>query len=102
MANGPFPPPNTPYTLKQIVDRIVKNKDYAYAAYIHAQVCQARKDIAAGNNNSSAVITVNAHFQPDPRELSPMNFSPTQQTQLAAACTDPKTHLIAFAGDVGP
>jgi hypothetical protein len=100
MANNAFPDPTTPYSLSQIVQKILG--DHNYAKFIHAQVCQARKDIAGGNNNSSAVKTVNAHFLPTTQELSPMNFSSAQQNQLAGACTDPKTHLIAFAGDVGP
>ena len=54
MANFPNPP--QPYSLQQIILKILN--DCEYAQFIHEQVDQAR------HGNADAISTVDANFQP--------------------------------------
>jgi hypothetical protein len=86
-----FPNPPQPYSLQQITEKIVTDCDYAQ--FIHNQVSLAR----GGDANAKA--TVDANFQPQAAELDALGI-PAQDQPDYARCTDPKTHLIDFAGFV--
>jgi hypothetical protein len=92
MANNVFPNPPNPYSLREIVAKMLDDQTGKYAQFIHDQVSKAR----AGD--ATAKKTVDAHFNPTAAELTALNVSQTNQPQYAL-CTDPKTRLLP-AGDV--
>lgn len=89
MANNQYPDPSQPYSLEQITLRMLSDCDYAQ--FIHEQVTLAR------DGDSEAIRTVDANFQPPATELDALRIPEGDQAAYAR-CTDPKTHLIAFAG----
>jgi len=93
MANNVFPNPPRPYSLREIVGKMLDDQTGKYAAFVHDQVSKAR----AGN--LTAKKTVDAHFNPTAAELTALNVSQTDQPQYAL-CTDPKTRLLP--GDALP
>ena len=88
MANPDFPNPPQPYTLKQIVKKITTEQ--GYAEFIHKQVRKARQGDAV------AIAVVQAHFEPQTKELTDFALTDEQATALKR-CTDPRTHLLDFA-----
>lgn len=92
MPNNQFSDPPQPYSLQEITLRILS--DCNYAQFIHQQVDLARQ------GNADAIRTVDANFQPQAAELDALRI-PSGDQDAFARCTDPKTHLIAFAGYVG-
>ena len=88
MADPDFPNPPQPYTLKQIVKKITS--EHGYAEFIHKKVRKARQGDAA------AIAVVKAHFEPETKELTDFALTDEQATELKR-CTDPRTHLLAFA-----
>jgi hypothetical protein len=92
MANNVFPNPPKPYSMREIVAKMLDDQTGKYAKFIHDQVSKAR----AGD--ATAKKTVDAHFNPTPAELTALNVSQTNQPQYAL-CTDPKTRLLP-AGDL--
>ena len=92
MANNVYPAPPKPYSLREIVDKMLDDQTGKYAQFIHDQVSKAK----AGD--ATAKKTVDAHFNPTAAELTALNVSQTDQPQYAL-CTDPKTRLLP-AGDL--
>ncbi len=87
MANNVYPAPLKPYSLREIVGKMLDDQTGGYAKFIHDQVSKAR----AGD--ATAKKTVDAHFNPTAAELTALNVSQTDQPQYAL-CTDPKTRLL--------
>ena len=87
MANNVYPAPPKPYSLREIVDKMLDDQTGKYAQFIHDQVSKAK----AGD--ATAKKTVDAHFNPTAAELTALNVSQTDQPQYAL-CTDPKTRLL--------
>jgi len=87
MANNVYPAPPKPYSLREIVDKMLDDQTGKYAQFIHDQVSKAK----AGD--ATAKKTVDAHFNPSAAELTALNVSQTDQLQYAL-CTDPKTRLL--------
>ena len=87
MANDVFPNPLKPYSLREIVGKMLDDQTGKYAAFIRDQVSKARK------GDATAKKTVDAHFNPMPAELTALNVPQTDQPQYAL-CTDPKTRLL--------
>ena len=87
MANNQYPNPPQPYSLKEIVQRMYA--DCGYARFIQDQISKAR----AGD--PAAKQTVDANFQAQKTELDALGI-PAQDQSAYAACTDPKTRLLAF------
>jgi hypothetical protein len=88
-----FPNPPKPYSLKQIVKKIMANRDYA--KFIHGQLRKARKGDAA------AAATLAAHFKPQPSELKALNVKPRDLSDCDD--TNPTTNtnmMIDFAAHV--
>ena len=88
MPANEFPAPNKPYSLKQIVRKILDEPDYA--KFIHGQVRKAR------GGDAAAAASVDAHFKPEKPELEELDI-PAEHLDTLASCTE-KTNLIAFAG----
>ena len=88
MANNVFPNPPKPYSLREIVGKMLDDQTGKYAAFIHDQVSKAR----AGD--ATAKKTVDAHFNPTAAELTALNVSSQTDQVQYALCTDPKTRLL--------
>lgn len=91
MPDNQFATPATPYSLKDIVKKIIAEPDYA--KFIHEKIRQAR------NGDSAAAAVVTAHFEPKTSELTALKIPAGDVTQLTK-CTDPRTHFIDFANYV--
>ena len=88
MPDDQFPAPAKPYSMKDIVKKIIDEPDYA--KFIHGKVRAARK----GDSKAAAVVT--AHFDPATSELQALEI-PSGEGAAVTRCTDPRTHLIDFA-----
>jgi hypothetical protein len=86
-----FTNPSEPYSLQQIVAKILSDGDYAQ--FIQDQIIRAR------GGDAEAKATVDANFQPQAAELDALGI-PTADQSAYARCTDTKTGLLAFAGYV--
>ena len=78
-----FPTPATPYSLEQIVKKILAEPQYG--KFIHAEVLKMRK----GNKRSEELVS--AHFRPTPKELSDLNLERT--SSVGFDCSNPTTTL---------
>ena len=92
MANNTYPPPPTPYSLQQIVDKMVGDQTGGYAQFIYDQVSKAR------GGDPTAKKTVDQHFNPTAAELTALKVPSALQPNYAL-CTDPKTRLLPGAGN---
>jgi hypothetical protein len=88
---NPFPNPPQPYSLEQIIAKILSDSDYAQ--FIQDQIIRAR------GGDAEAQATVDANFEPQTAELDALGI-PTTDQSIYARCTDTKTALLAVAAYV--
>ena len=92
MADNVFPNPPNPYSLREIVGKMLDDQTGKYAAFIHDQVSKAR------GGDPTAKKTVDQHFNPTAAELTALKVPSALQPNYAL-CTDPKTRLLPGAGN---
>jgi hypothetical protein len=85
-----FPAPTEPYSLKEMVKKLID--DEGYAQFIHGQMVKAR----AGDRDAAA--TLQSHFKPEDAELAALNLSEGDFGGLKPDCPGTThTMLLDFA-----